>query len=168
MAYGSDAGLTAWLAALGYSLPSGSPSEAVLRARGSAYIDGAYEALWTGNRTNGVAQEDGWPRTGAYLNCTTAIADDAIPAAVVNAAYRAGYLEAVTPGVLSASFQSGQRVKRQKVDVIEREFFDDGGATVGSGQGGFVDAEIDGMMRQFIYDRSDSLFMLQSVGSSDD
>lgn len=168
MAYGDDSGFTAWLATYGYSLPSGSPSEAILRARGSAYLDGTYEALWTGNRTDGVTQTDGWPRTGAYLNCTTAIDSDVTPAAVINASYRAAYLEAATPGILASSFQTGQRVKRQKVDVIEREFFDDGGAMAGSGKGAFVDAEIDGMMRQFICDRSDSVFMFQSIGSSDD
>ena len=45
---------------------------------------------------------------------------------------------------------------------MEREFFDDGGAKAGS-SGGFVDAEIDGMMRQFICNRA--TFMLQSIGS---
>lgn len=164
MSYGDDAGFSAWLSQYGYSLPSGAPSAAVLRARGSNYIDAAYEALWTGQRTDGVTQENGWPRTGAKLNCTVAIASDAIPATVVQASYRAAYLDAVTPGALSASFSSGQRVKRQKVDVIEREFYDDGGATAGSGQGGFVDAEIDGMMRPFICNRAEK-FMFQSVGS---
>lgn len=164
--YGDDAGFTAWLASYGYSLPSGSPTEAVLRARGSNYIDAAYEALWTGQRTDGVTQTDGWPRTGATLNCVTAIASDAVPQAVINASYRAAYLEATTSGVLSASFSSGQRVKRQKVDVVEREFFDDGGAKAGS-SGGFVDAEIDGMMRQFICNRA-TKFMFQSIGSDNE
>lgn len=164
MAYGADLGFETWLETMGYELPAGVPDTAILRARGSAYLDGAYEALWTGNRTDGVSQADAWPRTGAKLNCVTAIADNIIPTAIVNAAYRAAWLEASTPGVLSASFSAGQRVKRQRVEgAVEREFFDDGGATIGSGSGAFIDSEIDGTMRQFICART-SGFIFQSVG----
>lgn len=161
--YGTDQGFTDYLEAYGLTLPDSAPSGAILRARGSAYLDGAYEALWTGNRTDGVSQADAWPRTGATLNCVTAIGDDVVPLAIVNASYRAAYLEAATPGVLSASFNAGQRVKRSKVDVIEEEYFDDGGAAAGSGVSGFVDAEIDGAMRQFICKRAGG-FLFQAIG----
>ena len=161
MAYGTDSSFTDWLDAYGYVLPAGAPPASVLRARGSAYIDGAYEALWTGRRTDGVSQTDAWPRSGAKLNCTVAIADDVIPQTIINASYRAAWLEAETPGTLNASFSAGQRVKRSKVDVIEEEYFDDGSAVSGS-VAGFVDAEIDGMMRPFICKRTGFLF--QAVG----
>lgn len=68
-AYGTDQGFTDWLAEQGYVLPEDAPAPAVLRARGSAYVDG-YERFWTGQRTGGVMQELGWPRTGATVNCT--------------------------------------------------------------------------------------------------
>jgi hypothetical protein len=158
VAYGTDAGFATWLAVQGYQLPAGSPSPAILRARGTAYVDG-YEVFWTGSRTGGVMQELGWPRTDATLNCTIAIADDVIPPPVINAAYRAAWLEAVTPGILAGPVSTpGSRVKRQKVDVIEREFFDDGKATVGGGPA-FIDSMIDGALRQFVCDTSGGAFM---------
>lgn len=163
MAYGTDEGFAAWLAQQGYTLPGGAPTPAVLRARGSAYID-SYEARWTGQRTDGAMQEDGWPRTGALMNCVTAIASDVIPVAVVNASYRAAWLDAQTPGILAGPTVSpGARVRRQKVDVIEREFFDDGKAEIGSGPS-FIDSLIDGMMGQFICDMEGAAF-LWSIGS---
>lgn len=156
--YGTDEGFTDWLAEQGHALPDTAPSAAVLRARGSAYVDG-YERFWTGQRTGGVMQELGWPRTGATVNCTTAVPDDVIPPAVVTAAYRAAWLEAETPGTLTGSPASaGARVKRQKVDVIEREFFDDGKAEVGGGPS-FIDSMIDGLLGQFICNAKGGAFM---------
>lgn len=157
-AYGTDQGFTDWLSEQGYTLPEAAPAPAVLRARGSAYVDG-YEKFWTGTRAGGVMQELAWPRTGALMNCTIGIADDAIPPAVVNASYRAAWLEAETPGVLIGAVAApGTRVKRQKVDVIEREFFDDGKPTVGGGPA-FIDSQIDGMLSAFICDRKGAAFM---------
>lgn len=163
MAYGTDAGFQAWLDANGYVLPEGSPSLAVLRARGSMYVDATYEGLWTGERFDGVLQEDGWPRVNARLNCIKPIASDAIPVSVVNAAYRAGWLEANTPGTLNASTTSGQRVAREKVDVIEVAYHNDGAASVGSGAVAFIDSVIDGAMRAFICDKTGGFF-LRAVG----
>lgn len=163
-AYGDDAGFTSWLAEQGYTLPASSPTPAVLRARGSGYVDG-YEAFWTGYRTAGVMQELGWPRAGAALNCIIAIADDVIPPAVVNASYRAAWLEASTPGILSGSATGpGQRVRREKVEgAVEVEYFDDGKSSAGAAVG-FVDAAIDGALRQFICEQVGGAF-LWSLGS---
>lgn len=147
---------------MGYTLPGGSPSPLVLRTRGSTYLDAAYEPLITGVRTS-VLQDDAWPRAGAFFNCVTAIPDDLVPNLWITASYRAAYLEAVTPGILSSGSTGGPRVKRQKVDVIEREFFDDG-ATIAGGANGFVDPTIDGMVRAFICDDSGGFFFT-SIGS---
>ena len=163
MAYGTDTGFEDWLEARGYTLP-GAPDLDVLLNRASAYIDATYEPLWTGVRVDPVDQELGWPRTGAKVNCVTAIADDVIPRAVVQATYRAAYLEGATAGILAPSPTTGPRVKRQKVDVIEREFFDDGAPGVGSARANFVDPEIDGAMRAFICEASGGFFF-QSIGS---
>lgn len=157
-AYGTDEGFGAWLAEQGHTLPAEVPSSSVLRARGSAYVDG-YERFWTGHRTAGVMQELAWPRTGATLNCTIAIADDVIPIAVVNASYRAAWLEAATPGVLAGpTVTTGARVKREKVDVVEAEYFDDGKAEVGAGPA-FIDSTIDGLLSGFICNPAGGAFL---------
>lgn len=154
-AYGSDAGFAAWLASMGYELPPTAPDPVVLRTRGSSYLDGAYEGHWSGYRTDGVMQELGWPRTNATFNCVSAIDPDAIPVAVVNASYRAAYLDAVTPGVLFGVVATGDRkTKREKVDVIEVEYFDDSKSGIGSGAS-FIDGDIDGAMNAFICDEAD-------------
>ncbi len=163
MSYGTDDGLTAWLAQQGYALPADAPPPAVLRARASTYVD-SYEQYWTGHRSDGVAQENAWPRTGATLNCVTAVPSDVTPIAIVTATYRAAWLEASNPGVLAGpQIAPGSRVKRQKVDVIEREFFDDGKHAVGSGPA-FVDSLIDGLLGQFICDQKNAPFVW-SLGS---
>lgn len=162
-AYGSDDGFTQWLAEQGYTVPDTAPAPAVLRARGSAYVDG-YEQYWTGYRTGGAMQELGWPRTGASMNCTLSVPSDVIPPAVVTASYRAAWLEAETPGVLAGpTISQGARIKRQKVDVIEREFFDDGKAEVGGGPS-FIDSQIDGMLGAFICNDDGAAF-LWTLGS---
>lgn len=157
--YGTDEGFTDWLAVQGYTLPEGAPSPAVLRARGSVYVDG-YERLWTGQRTGGVVQELAWPRTGATMNCTVPIADDVIPPAVVKAAYRAAWLEAETPGVLAgAAAPLGQRVKRERVEgAVDVEYFDDGKASLGGGPT-FIDSLIDGLLSQFVCEQGDGAFL---------
>lgn len=162
-AYGTDDGFAAWLTEQGYVLPGTAPAPAILRARGSAYVDG-YERYWTGQRTGGVTQELGWPRTGATVNCVAAVPSDVIPPAVVTAAYRAAWLDAETPGVLTGAISTaGTRVKRQKVDVIEREFFDDGKAEIGGGPS-FIDSMIDGLLGQFICNTQGAAF-LWTLGS---
>lgn len=165
LVYGTDEGFAAYLAALGYTLPVDAPAPAILRARGSAYLDSTYDGLWTGRRTGGVMQADGWPRTGARIHCTAPIADDVIPIAIVNASYRAAWLDASNPGVLAASATSGQRVAREKVDVIEVAYHNDGQATAGTGGVAFVDGEIDGVMRAFICQDDGKGLFFASVGS---
>lgn len=162
--YGDDTGFAGWLSDNGYTLPGGSPAAAVLRQRGSAYLDAAYEGKWTGTRTDGIMQERAWPRTDATYNCVNAIDNDVIPLPVVYASYRAGYLEAVTPGVLVGPVVSGARVKRERVEgAVEVEYFDDGSLTAGSA-GGFIDPTIDGAMASLICEDSGGFFFA-SIGS---
>ena len=119
--YGDDSGFTAFLSANGLTLPVGAPASAVLRQRGSAYIDNVYGARFRGAPTGGITQDRAWPRTGATAY-GAAIADDVIPTAVVSAAYFAAYREATSPGSLSATSSGG--VKREKVGNIEVEYFE--------------------------------------------
>lgn len=125
--YGDDGAFGTWLTANGYTLPDGAPTAAVLRQRGSVYIDATYGGRFPGQPTGGAAQERAWPRTGATDRYGNAIASDAVPGAVIEASYMAGYIDAMSPGSLSVVVNPSQRVKRQMVDVIEREFFAPGG-----------------------------------------
>ncbi|MER8505101.1 hypothetical protein NKH98_31120 [Mesorhizobium sp. M0833] len=121
--YGDDAGFTAYAAAAGHTVPAGTIAAA--RQRGSVYIDGTYDMRFQGVPTGGLAQERAWPRTGATVYGST-LASDLIPQRVIDASYEAAYLELVKPGLLSISFDASKKVKRQKVEGIEREFFEPG------------------------------------------
>lgn len=121
--YGDDAGFSAWLAENGYEVPDGSPAPAVLRQRGSTYVDGTYEPRLPGYRTGGVEQERAWPRTGAAISGAE-IPNDAIPTAWVNASYFAAYAEAMSPGMLAVTVTPSQIVKREKAGEVEAEYFE--------------------------------------------
>lgn len=114
------------------------------RQRGSTYIDGTYGDRFSGLPTDGVEQERAWPRTGATAY-GSALAGDIIPLRVVNASYEAALLELRTPGSLSVVTDPAKRVKRQKVDTIEREFFDPAEAEPGA-IAGPVASIIDGLL----------------------
>ena len=129
--YGDDAGFAAWLAGEGYTLPPGSPTAAVLRQRGSRYIDATYGARFVGRPTGGIAQELAWPRIGAvagpavsYGGQGTPIPEDVVPIAVIEASYHAAWQEANTPDSLLGAVVSGAGlVKREKVDgAVEVEY----------------------------------------------
>ncbi|KQW79721.1 DnaT-like ssDNA-binding protein [Brevundimonas sp. Root1279] len=127
--YGDDAGFEAWLTENGYTLPDGAPEPAVLRQRGAGYIDGEYGALFTGVPTGGFAQERAWPRTGAtYYG--SAIPDDVVPDQVIKSSYVAALHEADNPGSLAVATTQAAAVKREKVDVLEVEYFAGSGDAV--------------------------------------
>lgn len=120
--YGTNEAFAAWLTENGYSLPEGAPAPAVLRQRGSVYIDGTYGDRFVGAPTGGVDQERAWPRFGAVV-FGSALASDMTPARVVHAAYEAALQEAREPGSLSVVGSAAQRVKREKVDgAVEVEY----------------------------------------------
>lgn len=120
--YGDDSAFAAWLTENGYTLPDGSPAAAVLRNRGSVYVDGTYGPRFSGAPTGGFAQERQWPRTGATAY-GQAIGDTVIPSAVIEASYAAAWQEASSPGSLSASGSEASRVKRERVEgAVEVEY----------------------------------------------
>lgn len=120
--YGDDSGLAAYLASQGYTLPETAPDPAILRQRGSDYVDGLYGARFRGVPTDGVTQERAWPRTGATAYGSS-IADDLVPTAVIYASYAAAWYEANNPGGLSVSATAAGAVKREKVGPLETEYF---------------------------------------------
>lgn len=162
--YGDDLGFAGWLAAQGLTLPAGSPTPAVLRQLGSSYIDAAYEwRLQCSRRTGGFSQELAWPRTGHRVN-DQLVPDDLIPQAWVNASYRAGYLNAVTPGWSTGSVDATRQTKREKVDVIEREFFSSADAPGSDAAPGMPsDSIINGMVLPWLCSNARSLNTLFRV-----
>ena len=146
--YGDDTGFAAWLADAGLTLPAGSPLPAVLRQRGSDYLDATYAArLMCSVPTDGFDQERAWPRTG-HMIYGAAIVDTAIPASWVQASYRAAYREATTPGWATSSRDPSRMTKREKADVVEREFFEPGETAGASGAN--IDAMIEGLIGPFL------------------
>ena len=127
--YGTDAGLADYLATNGLVLPAEAPSPAILRQRASDYIDGLYEARFTGTRTDPLNQDRAWPRTGAVAGIV-AVPSDVIPMAVERAAYAAAVHEGQNDGALSVAASQAGAVKRKKIDVIEKEFFEGSGDVV--------------------------------------
>lgn len=109
--YGDDPGFATWLTANGYTLPASAPTPAVLRLRGSNYIDGLYGDQFLGSPADGILQEREWPRTGV-----SGVGDNVVPDKVIEAAYSAAYAEAVEPGLLIATVNPGQRVVRERVE----------------------------------------------------
>lgn len=72
----------------------------------SEWLDGQYESIWIGYKTNGYTQEQSWPRTNAqvqaypyYLYSTTTIPDK-----VVNATYEVAFKYLTDPTVLNKDF----------------------------------------------------------------
>lgn len=164
--YGDDSAFQAWLTANGLTLPVGAPSPAVLRLRGSAYVDGTYGPRLTCSApTGGIDQDRAFPRTGHVVNGQT-LPDDAIPAKWVEASYRAAYLIATNPAFGSVTVNPLQRVKRQKVGPIEREFFEGGDVAAGAASIAPLDAEIEGLVASLLCpDTSGAFAGLWAVGS---
>ena len=122
MSYGSDSDFNAWMASMGYTLPSGSLAPAVLRFRGSMYIDGTYGNRFTGHPTGGFDQENFFPVTDGITTACVPIPPDVVPRGVVLASYFAAYQEAVAPGSLSVTTGSEGAIKREKVGQLEVEY----------------------------------------------
>ena len=146
--YGDDTGFAAWLADAGLTLPAGAPLPAVLRQRGSDYLDATYAArLDCSAPTGGFDQERAWPRTG-HMVLGMAVGDADIPSAWVRASYRAAWREATTPGWATSSRDPSRMTKREKADVVEREFFEPGETAGASGAN--IDAMFEGLIGPFL------------------
>lgn len=78
---------------------------------------------WTGSKT---AQSNplSWPRSETYDRDGRLYASNIVPQSVVNALCEAALVELSNPGALRPSSTTGGQIKRQKVDVIETEYFE--------------------------------------------
>lgn len=120
--YGSEAGLTAYAASVGATIPEGAVLPALVRA--SAYIDGRYGRRFVGTRAGGYAQALAWPRSGAVTREGFDIPANEIPPAVVNATYEAALREMAAPGSLSPDYVASSQITREKVGQLETEYAD--------------------------------------------
>lgn len=161
--YGSDEEFQSWLASQGFVIPPGSPCASTLRQIGSDYVDAAYgHLLMCSQKTGGWEQERAWPRRGHRVSGEL-VPDDLIPQAWINASYRAAYLQATNPGWATNQVTPGRVTKREKVDVIEREFFeaDQAGGGASTAPGFPSDAVINGLVLPWLCSntrRLDNLF----------
>lgn len=122
--YGSDNGFAEWLVENGYAVPDGSQSLAVLRHRGSAYLDNTYGSRFSGLPVD-PEQDRAWPRAGATI-FGAVLGADVIPKRVEYASYHAAFIAATNPSALTATVDPNARVKRSKVEGIEEEYFEPG------------------------------------------
>lgn len=105
--HGTPEGFDEWLAARGYVLPTDAPSAAILLQRAADYIDGTYGSRLIGDQTV-----------------------DPLLTALSHAAYAAALYEAQNPGKLVISATAGGALKRKKIDVLEKEYFEGSGDAV--------------------------------------
>lgn len=144
--YGTDQGFEDWLTMNGHVLPEGAPAPAILRQRGSQYIDGLYGSRFSGQPTGGFAQDRAWPRADASAHGQS-IPADVIPVAVEQAAYAAAVQEAISPGSLSVAASASGAIKREKVDVLEVEYAAGSGDAVADSTVRL--SEVEGLLARF-------------------
>ncbi len=159
--YGTDDQFQQWLTDNGYTLPDDAPSLAVLRQRGSLYIDAVYGDRFIG-RIATFDQERAWPRIGASLR-GTAIPSDVIPQAVIYASFYAAYEEAVNPGSLNNSGSSSSAIVREKVGDLEVQYAN----AQSDGTAAFLTpliSTVDGMLAPYLRDLDATCLWLKSVG----
>lgn len=142
--YGSNETFAAWLTANGFTLPVGAPAPAVLRLRGSNYIDGAYGDRFLGEPTGGLLQPRAWPRMGV-----PGVPDNLVPDRVIEASYEAALQEAREPESLSVFGSAAQRVKRERVEgAVDVSYADDGGDLAADMTPVFT--SIEGLLKPFL------------------
>lgn len=90
--------------------------------RGTSWLDSTFRSRWPGVRLNGRAQALAWPRSGATDADGEEIAEDEIPAEVLDATAEAAYRELNEPGSLSPDLERGGAIRRLKAGSVEVEY----------------------------------------------
>lgn len=117
-----------YAAARGIELSSTDADVEVQLVSAMDYLE-AQRARYQGTKTKPGVQALQWPRTGVILDCSYSLPDNVIPVELKNAQMQL-VLEVFAGNTLMPS-SDGRVVKREKVDVIEREFMT--GQDLGSG-----------------------------------
>lgn len=110
--YVSDRGIAGWA-----SLTTTVKQQSLVNA--TDFLEAAYRNAWKGYRAS-EAQALSWPRYAVVVDGYT-VGTNVVPSAVINACIEMA-LRASTGETLIAD--QGQRVKREKIDVIEVEYQD--------------------------------------------
>lgn len=90
---------------------------------GSNILDALYTHRFPGQKTGGFQQVDQWPRTNAKTRFGEVIPEDVVPDPIIHAAFEIARIEITKPNSILPATLSGQQIKKQKLDVLEREFF---------------------------------------------
>lgn len=109
----------AYAEARGIELPADDGEVESMLVSAMDYLE-AQRARYQGTKTYPGVQALQWPRTGVILDCSYQLPDNVIPVELKNA-QMALALEVFAGNPLMPS-SDGRVVKREKVDVIEREF----------------------------------------------
>lgn len=159
--YGTDEQFQQWLTDNGYSLASDAPAPAVLRQRGSQYIDAVYSDRFIG-RVVSFDQERAWPRAGASLRGTV-IPDNVVPQAVIYASFEAAYQEARNQGGLNVVGSASGAVVRKKVGELEVQY----SGAQSDGTASFLTpliSTVDGMLAPYLRNETTNGLLVRSVG----
>lgn len=110
--YVTDRGITGWT-----SLTSTVKQQALIKA--TDYLEATYRDAWKGDRVT-ETQALSWPRMSVYVDNFLMDAN-VIPKSVINACIEMALKSAAGETLIA---DQSQRVKREKVDVIEVEYQD--------------------------------------------
>lgn len=108
MFYGSAEGLKEYLSSRGKKLSDELTDDNINSALliASEWLDGRFESVWIGYKTDGYKQERSWPRTTAVVQVFPYYVyhTDEIPEQVVKATYEAAYREINSAGCLQTDY----------------------------------------------------------------
>lgn len=110
--YVADRGITGWA-----SLSETVKQQSLVKA--TDYLEATYRASWKGNRVS-ETQALSWPRYNVVVDGFN-YASNVVPPQVVNACIEMALRAAAGDTLLA---DQGQKVKREKIDVIEIEYQD--------------------------------------------
>jgi len=139
-AYLASVGNTEWVGLTAEAKEAALEAKEAALRRATSWLDGKYRSFFNGAKVNGRNQALEWPRTNATDAAGAAVTG--VPIEMVRANAVAASREAVTAGALTPDTDRSVQVKRQKVDVLEVEYFEGAEATIG----GVTVTEIDNLL----------------------
>lgn len=116
-AYCEAQGLTGWTSAA--HSPAADDEAAIRRA--TRWLSTTF--AWKGVRLKGRGQALAFPRIDATDREGEAVPSDEVPVEIVSACCIAATYERENPGALTPSVTMAERVKRERIDVIDTEYF---------------------------------------------
>jgi hypothetical protein len=125
--------LVAYASVRGITIPQTTLEQEQLLVRAMDYLE-SRESDLSGNRST-TAQALAWPRSGVYINGVLFPSDE-----VPVQAKRAQLVAAIESNSTDLLAPTGKNIKREKVDVLETEYFN--GGSQGDGSYPAIDAQL--------------------------